>query len=188
MILLGVTGSIAAYKAVELLRLFTKAGEEVHVVMTKAATHFVGPLTFQSLSGHTVLTDTLDPQGWQMAHLDLPERAAAFVIAPASAHTLSQLAVGAAGDIVTTSALAMPRSAQGKLKAPVFIAPAMHEAMWLHPATQANAQTLKKYGYQLLGPERGELGRTGDSGHGRMVEPASIASLVLKSLGKTSSK
>src|SRR3954462_15492236 len=110
MILLGVSGSIAAYKAVELLRLLVKAGQDVQVVMTEAATHFVGPLTFQALSGHPVLTNTLDPKGWQMAHLDLPEKTSAFVIAPASAHTLSQLAAGAAGDIVTASALAMPRS------------------------------------------------------------------------------
>ncbi len=80
MILLGVSGSIAAYKAVELLRALLKAGQEVHVIMTQAATHFVGPLTFQALSGHPVLTDTLDPQGWQMAHLDLPEKASAFVL------------------------------------------------------------------------------------------------------------
>src|SRR5580698_10156227 len=135
MILLGVSGSIAAYKAVELLRLLMKAGQDVHVVMTEAATHFVGPLTFQAISGHAVVTNTLDPQGWQMGHLDLPEKASAFVVAPATAHTLSQMAYGEAGDIVNAAILAMPRSSSGKLKAPVFIAPAMHEAMWQHPAT-----------------------------------------------------
>src|SRR6266850_4103162 len=108
MILLGVSGSIAAYKSVELLRLLLKAGQDVYVVMTEAATHFVGPLTFQALSGHPVLTDTLDPKGWQMAHLDLPEKASALVIAPASAQVLSELAHGAAGNIITASALAMP--------------------------------------------------------------------------------
>lgn len=188
MILLGVSGSIAAYKSVELLRLLVKAGQDVHVLMTEAATHFVGPLTFQALSGHPVLTDTLDPQGWQMAHLDLPEKASAYAIAPASAHTLSQLANGGAGDIVTASALAMPRTLSGKLKAPVYIAPAMHEAMWLHPATQSNAKALKGYGYRLIGPERGELGRAGDVGHGRMVEPEEIAAVILKALGKASPK
>jgi phosphopantothenoylcysteine decarboxylase/phosphopantothenate--cysteine ligase len=188
MILLGVSGSIAAYKAVDLLRLLLKGGQDVQVVMTEAATHFVGPLTFQALSGHPVLTNTLDPQGWQMAHLDLPEKAAAYVIAPASAHTLSQLAQGGAGDILTASALAIPRTPAGKLKIPVYVAPAMHEAMWLHPATQTNVKTLKQYGYEFLGPERGELGRTGDVGHGRMVEPQKIAEVVLKSLGKSSSK
>jgi phosphopantothenoylcysteine decarboxylase/phosphopantothenate--cysteine ligase len=188
MILLGVSGSIAAYKAVELLRLLTQAGQDVRVVMTPAATHFVGPLTFQALSGHPVLTDTLDPQGWQMAHLDLPEKAAAFVLAPASAAMISQLAAGGAGDIIGASLLAMPRHSSGKLKAPVWIVPAMHEAMWLHPATQENAKTLKRYGYQFIGPERGALGRVGDIGHGRMVEPQAIAALVLKSLGKSASK
>src|SRR5258708_38625466 len=134
MILLGVSGSIAAYKAVELLRALLKAGQEVHVIMTQAATHFVGPLTFQALSGHPVLTDTLDPQGWQMAHLDLPEKASAFVIAPATAHVLSQLAAGGAADIATTAALARPRSASGELKRPVFIAPPIHETMCMHPS------------------------------------------------------
>jgi len=181
MILLGVTGSIAAYKAVEVLRLLTKAGEDVHVVMTPSATQFVGPLTFQALSGHPVLSEVLDPKGWQMAHLDLVERSRAVVIAPASAETLSQLARGGAADLIGASVLAVPRSPSGALKIPVFLAPAMHEAMWLHPATQANAKQLKGYGYQLIGPERGPLGRAGDSGQGRMADPQIIVSQVLKS-------
>ena len=188
MILLGVTGSIAAYKAAELLRLLLKAGQDVHVLMTKAATHFVGPLTFQALSGHPALTDTLDPQGWRMAHLDLAEKASALVVAPAAADILSQLAGGAAGDIIAASALAMPRSASGKLKAPVIIAPAMHEAMWTHPATQANVKTLRGYGYRLIGPERGPLGRVGDEGLGRMSSPETIARAVLKAIAVSPSK
>ena len=184
MILLGVTGSIAAYKAVEIVRLLTKAGQDVHVLMTEAATRFVGPLTFQSLSAHPVLTDTLDPQGWQMAHLELPERAAAFVIAPASAESLSRLAIGSAGDILTASALAMPRSPTGKLKVPVFVAPAMHQDMWHHPATQANVKAAISYGYRFIGPVRGPLGRVGDEGNGRMAEPSIIVSTVLKAIGK----
>jgi phosphopantothenoylcysteine decarboxylase / phosphopantothenate---cysteine ligase len=182
MILLGVSGSIAAYKSVELLRLLLKTGQEVHVIMTEAATRFVGPLTFQALSGHPVLTDTLDPKGWQMAHLDLPEKASALVIAPASAHLLSQLAVGAAGNIITASVLGMPRTSAGKLKAPIFIAPAMHEAMWTHPATQANVKLLKQYGYQFIGPLRGPLGRVGDVGGGRMSEPSEIVAVVTKAI------
>src|SRR4029077_2391214 len=105
MILLAVSGSIAAYKAVELLRLFLKSGQEVHVLMTDAATHFVGPLTFQSLSSHPVLTDTLAHKGWTMAHLDLPEKASALVIAPASADVMAHLSWGGAGNIITASAL-----------------------------------------------------------------------------------
>jgi len=188
MILLGVSGSIAAYKSVELLRLFLKAGQDVHVMMTPPATHFVGPLTFQALSGHPVLTETLDPKGWTMAHLDLPERASAVVLAPATAQVLSLLAAGSAGDILSASVLAVPRSASGKLKIPVWIVPAMHEAMWLHPATQANVKTLKRYGYQFIGPEKGPLGRVGDHGLGRMTAPEEIASKVLKFLGKSASK
>src|SRR6266478_5056582 len=105
MILLAVSGSIAAYKAVDLLRLFVTSRQDVHVLMTDAATHFVGPLTFQALSGHPVLTDTLDPKGWTMAHLELPEKASALVIAPASADLLAQLSLGSAGNIITASAL-----------------------------------------------------------------------------------
>ena len=182
MILLGVSGSIAAYKAAELLRLLIKAGQEVQVMMTPAATKFVGPLTFQALSGRPVITDTLDPKDWQMAHLDLPEKAAAVVIAPASANLLSNLARGGAGDIVSASLLAIPRDAAGKTKAPVFIAPAMHEAMWRHPATQENVKALARYGYRLIGPTEGALGRAGDSGEGRMSEPSEIAQAVLKAL------
>jgi phosphopantothenoylcysteine decarboxylase/phosphopantothenate--cysteine ligase len=182
MILLGVSGSIAAYKAVDLLRLLTQAGQDIQVLMTEAATHFVGPLTFQALSGRAVLVDPLDSRQWKMAHLELTEKADAFVAAPASADLLSQLSCGGAHNSLTASALAMPRSSAGKLKAPVFLAPAMHESMWRHPATQANVKTLKSYGYQFIGPERGPLGRVGDSGTGRMSEPGVIASIVLKAI------
>ncbi len=180
MILLGVTGSIAAYKAVEILRLLLKSGQDVHVVMTPSATHFVGPLTFQGLSGHPVFSDTLDPQAYQMAHLALAEKAGAVVIAPASAESLSQMAHGGAHDLVSACVLSVLRTPAGKLKAPVLIAPAMHESMWTHPATQANVKTLKSYGYQLIGPEKGALGRVGDVGVGRMAEPQTIVSQVLK--------
>jgi len=180
MILLGVTGSIAAYKAVEILRLFIKAGEDVHVVMTPAATGFVGPLTFQAISGHPVFSDTMDPQAYQMAHLALAEKASAVLIAPATADTLSHLARGGAQDLVSASVLAIPRTSSGKAKAPVYLAPAMHEAMWLHPATQANAKTLKSFGYRFIGPEKGPLGRAGDAGLGRMSDPAAIVQQILR--------
>ncbi|MFA5976472.1 MAG: flavoprotein [Elusimicrobiota bacterium] len=184
MIILGVTGSLAAYKAVEILRLLTKAGQEVHVLMTEAATRFVGPLTFQAISGHPVLTDTLDPKGWQMAHLDLPESASVMLVAPASANILAKLAMGLADNILTAAALAIPRTEKGKLKVPFFIAPAMHAGMWRHPATQANVKTLKGYGYQFIGPVRGPLGRQADEGTGRLEEPQLIVSKVLNVLAK----
>ncbi len=180
MILLGVTGSIAAYKAVEILRLLIKAGRDVHVVMTPSATRFVGPLTFQGLSGHPVFSDPLDPQAYQMAHLALAEKASAVLVAPATAESLSQLARGGAQDLVSACVLSVPRSPAGKLKAPVFIAPAMHESMWLHPATQAHVKTLQGYGYVLIGPEKGDLGRAGDRGVGRMSDPQTIVSQLLK--------
>lgn len=184
LILLGVTGSIAAYKAVEVLRLLIKARQDVHVVMTESATHFVGPLTFQSLSGHPVQTDPLDAGAYQMAHLALPEKASAVLIAPASAESLSRLARGSAGDMICASVLSVPRAPSGKLKIPVFLAPAMHEAMWTHPATQAHVRHLKSYGYQFIGPVRGALGRAGDEGLGRLSDPGTIVGTVLKSIGK----
>ncbi len=184
MILLGVTGSIAAYKAADVLRLLQKGGQDVHVVMTPSAAQFVGPLTFQALSGHPVVSNTLDPQGWQTAHLDLAEKARAIVIVPATAESLSNLARGSAGDIVCASVLSAPRNPAGRLKTSVYIAPAMHEAMWLHPATQANVRQLKVYGYQMVGPEKGPLSRAGESGWGRLVAPADLAARVLKGLKK----
>ncbi len=184
MILLGVTGSIAAYKAAEVLRLLQKGGQDVHVVMTPSAARFVGPLTFQSLSGHPVISETLDAQGWTAAHLELSEKAHAVVVVPATAECLSHLARGGAGDMVSASVLAVPRNLRGKLKAPVFIAPAMHETMWLHPATQTNVRLLKSYGYQILGPVQGSLSRMADTGWGRLIDPSVLASAILKALRK----
>jgi phosphopantothenoylcysteine decarboxylase/phosphopantothenate--cysteine ligase len=180
MILLGITGSIAAYKAAELLRLLLKAGQDVHVVMTPQAAKFVAPLTFQGLSGHPVFSDILDPQAYQMAHLALAEKADAVVIAPASADSISNMARGAAGDFVSACVLSVPRTPAGKPKIPVYIAPAMHDVMWRHPATQTNVETLQSYGYLFIGPEKGALGRVGDSGVGRMAEPGAIAEHILK--------
>lgn len=180
MILLGVTGSIAAYKAAEILRLFVKAGEEVHVIMTPAATHFVGSLTFQALSGHPVFSDPLDPQAVPLLHLACAEKASVILVAPATADSLSRMACGSAQDLVSAAVLAVPRSPAGKARVPVMIAPAMHASMWLHPATQANVKTLKSYGYRFVGPEKGALSRAGDAGEGRMADPSAIVSEVLK--------
>jgi phosphopantothenoylcysteine decarboxylase/phosphopantothenate--cysteine ligase len=180
MILLAVTGSIAAYKAAEILRLFVKAGEDVHVIMTPAATHFVGPLTFQALSGHPVFSDPLDPQAAPMLHLDCAEKASVILVAPATADSLSRMAGGGAQDLVSAAVLAAPRRSTGQAAVPVVIAPAMHASMWLHPATQANVKTLKSYGYRFIGPEKGALGRAGDTGEGRMADPSVIVAQVLK--------
>ena len=180
MILLGVTGSIAAYKAVEISRLLIKAGESVHVVMTPSAVQFIGPLTFRAITGNPVFSDPLDPQAYQMAHLALAEKASAILVAPATAETLSNLARGGAGDLITAVVLAAPRRAKGVLKTPVYIAPAMHTSMWLHPATRSNVKVLQGYGYRFIGPETGALGRAGDLGAGRMSEPAVIVQHILR--------
>lgn len=182
MIVLGVTGSIAAYKAADILRGLIKARQDVRVIMTPAATQFVGPLTFQALSGHAVLSDPLDSRAYQMAHLHLAEGSSAIVIAPASAESLSQLARGGAQDLIGACVLAAPRDAKGRLRVPVYLAPAMHESMWRHPATQANVKTLRSFGYRFIGPVEGALGRAGDSGQGRLEDPAVIVQTVLKSL------
>ncbi len=122
----------------------------------------------------------MDPQAYQMAHLTLAEKAKAVVVVPASAESLSQLSRGGAHDLVSACVLSVPRTSAGKLKTPVFIAPAMHESMWLHPATQANVKTLKGYGYQFIGPQKGDLGRAGDTGEGRMSDPQTIVGQLLK--------
>ena len=115
-----------------------------------------------------------------MAHLALAEKASAILVAPATAECLSRLARGSAGDLISAAVLAAPRRAKSRPKIPVFIAPAMHTAMWLHPATQANAKALKGYGYRFIGPEQGALGRAGDYGEGRLSEPATIVQHVLR--------
>lgn len=162
-ILVGVTGSIAAYKSAFLVRQLIQAGAEVRVVMTQAATAFVGPLTFQALSGHPVHLDVLDAQSEAaMDHISLARWPDALVIAPASADFLARLAHGHANDLLTTLCLAT--------SAPLLVAPAMNQRMWAHPATQANCGQLLVRGVRLLGPERGAQA-CGDTGEGRMREP-----------------
>lgn len=172
-ILLGVTGSIAAYKAVEVLRLLTKAGHEVRCVMTPAATRFVAPLTFQALSGRSVATDLYDPQLWSFGHLELAAWPDAVVIAPATADTLAQLAWGRADELLGAVVLATT--------APIVLAPAMHETMWNHPATQTNVRRLRQFGYRFIGPVHGPLGR-GDAGLGRLSDPALIVQALARLL------
>jgi phosphopantothenoylcysteine decarboxylase/phosphopantothenate--cysteine ligase len=169
-VVLGVSGSIAAYKACELVRRLLKAEAQVRVVMTPAAARFVSPLTLSTLSRAPVVLDILDPKHWEMAHLSLASWAERILVAPATADTLSRLARGSAGnalDAVVLSAVV-----------PVFIAPAMDTEMWAHPATQANVKTLTGYGYAFLGPVEGELA-SGRIGMGRLMAPAAIASRVL---------
>ncbi len=165
-VILGVTGSIAAYKAAELARLIVKAGYDLRVVMTAAAAKFVGELTFRTISRHPVLTDMFAPPAtWAPAHLAWADQAAAMAIAPCTANVMAKLAHGLADDALTAVALACP--------APLLVAPAMNSAMWLHPATAANAAILKTRGAAIVGPVAGELA-CGAAGQGRMAEPAEI--------------
>jgi len=165
-VLLGVTGGIAAYKSAELVRRLREQGAEVQVVMTQGAQHFVGALTFQALSGRPVRTDLWDASAEAaMGHIELARWADRIVIAPASADFLARLAHGHANDLLTTLCLATD--------APISVAPAMNRLMWANAATQANVAALRSRGVTILGPAEGEQA-CGETGAGRMVEPADI--------------
>src|SRR6266850_2076878 len=169
-IVLGISGSIAAYKAVLLLRELTARGAEVAVVMTAGAEHFVGPLTFRTLSGRPVLSNLFDPQSDEaVEHVALAERAHAFVVAPATANVLAKAAHGIADDFLTTLLLAA--------RCPVLMAPAMDGGMWEHAAVQANVATLRERGVTVFEPEAGALA-SGLSGRGRLPEIESIVEEV----------
>ncbi len=164
--LLGITGGIAAYKAAELTRLLIKSGAEVQVCMTAAATKIITPLTLQALSGHAVRSDCFDTGAEAaMGHIELAKWAQRIIIAPATANTLAKLAHGIADNLLTTLVLAS--------KAPLTVAPAMNQAMWHHPQTQENIRLLRQQGVLVLGPAQGEQA-CGDTGFGRMLEPADI--------------
>jgi phosphopantothenoylcysteine decarboxylase/phosphopantothenate--cysteine ligase len=169
-IVLGVTGGIAAYKAVALARLFVEAGHELHVVPTEDALRFVGLPTWEAISRNPVTTSVHEHVP-EVRHVALGQRADLVVVAPATANTLARMAAGIADDLLGTTLLAT--------RAPVLVAPAMHTEMWLHPATQANVTTLRERGIVFVGPESGRL--TGDdSGPGRMSEPDQIFERALE--------
>lgn len=166
-IVLGVTGSIAAYKAADLTSLLVKKGHDVHVVMTESARRFITPLTLQTLSKNPVTTDMFDEQeGWCPGHIELADRADLLLIAPASAAALARLACGLADDAITCIALAT--------RAPVLIAPAMNGKMWSHPATVQNTETLRTRGVHFIGPDEGLLA-CGYEGAGRLWPVDDIA-------------
>ena len=170
-ILLCVCGGIAAYKAAELVRRLRDAGAQVQVAMTDNAQRFIGAQTFQALSHRPVRTSLWDAQAEAaMGHLELARWAQRLVIAPASANTLARLAHGLADDLVSTLCLATT--------APLAVAPAMNHVMWRHPATQANVETLRGRGAQVIGPNDGPLAE-GESGPGRMAEPGEILAALL---------
>jgi phosphopantothenoylcysteine decarboxylase/phosphopantothenate--cysteine ligase len=172
---LGVTGSIAAYKAVELLRRLTAEGADVAVLLSASATRFVGPLTFGALSRHPVETDVLEllPDG-RIGHIVVADSADAIVVAPATAQWLGAMANGLAGDVITAACLATA--------APVVVAPAMDGEMWSHPATVANVARLRDvFGYSIVEPERGQLA-SGQEGQGRLADLDAIVDAVVEAV------
>ena len=174
-ILLGVSGGIAAYKSCELVRRLRDLDAQVRVVMTERATHFVSPTTFQALSGQSVRVSLWDEQAEAaMGHIELARWAERILIAPASADLIARLAHGLADDLLTTLCLASA--------APLYLAPAMNQQMWAHPAVQANIETLRQRGTQLLGPAAGEQA-CGDIGSGRMLEPHELRDAMVASFG-----
>lgn len=169
-VVLGVTGSIAAYKAAELVRLFRKRGWGVSVIMTAAATEFVTPLTFQTLSREPVGLGLFDEKdSWHPDHLSYAERADVLVIAPCTANVIAKLAHGLADDLLTCTALAT--------QAPVVVAPAMNDGMWRHPATRENVGTLKRRGVRIVDVESGELA-CGVTGQGRLASVEAVMAAV----------
>ena len=165
-VVLGVTGSIAAYKACELVRLFVKNGEDVHVVMTENACEFVTSLTFQTLSRNPVAIRQFDePADWRPGHISLAEAADVVVVAPATANILAKMAHGIADDMLSSVLLAT--------KAPILVAPAMNAGMYENTATQANLATLRERGVKVVEPTSGELA-CGTTGAGRLADPSVI--------------
>jgi phosphopantothenoylcysteine decarboxylase/phosphopantothenate--cysteine ligase len=171
-VLLGVTGGIAAYKSPDLVRRLRERGADVRVVVTPSAARLVSPTVFQAVSGQPVRGELWDAQAEAaMGHIELARWADLILIAPATANVMAELAAGTAGSLLTTLCLASD--------APLWLAPAMNQAMWAHAATQANRATLEERGARFIGPSSGEQA-CGDSGPGRMVEPEEIAAAVLQ--------
>jgi len=173
-VLVGVTGGIAAYKAAALVSRLVQAGAATNVVMTEHATRFVGPLTFQTLTGRPVHTDQFAaPETYHADHIALADRAEIVVVAPATANCLGKLAHGIADDLLSTVLLAV--------ECPVLLAPAMNVRMWDHPAVQANVKLLESRGVHFVGPEEGRLA-CGVTGPGRMAEPETILAAIIEIL------
>ncbi|WP_371370919.1 bifunctional phosphopantothenoylcysteine decarboxylase/phosphopantothenate--cysteine ligase CoaBC [Sporomusa aerivorans] len=170
-IVMGVTGGIAAYKAVEVVSRLKKAGYTVHVIMTKSATQFVTPLTFREMSGNPVVTDMWEePKTWNVQHIALASSADLFLIAPATANIIGKIANGIADDMLSTTVMATT--------APVLLAPAMNTNMYLNPVTRQNLARLAEIGYHILEPAAGLLA-CGVEGPGRLPEPAFIVEKVV---------
>jgi phosphopantothenoylcysteine decarboxylase/phosphopantothenate--cysteine ligase len=173
-VLFGVTGGIAAYKAVMLVRMLTEAGADVQVMMTPAATRFVGSDTFAALTHHPVYSDVFERTDGVL-HVRMAHRAEVAIVAPATANVLARLALGLADDLVTSTLL--------EATCPLVVAPAMHTGMWQHPATQANVRVLRERDATIVGPGEGSLA-AGDEGVGRMAEPEEILVAAIRALAE----
>lgn len=176
-VVLGVAGGISAYKAVEVLRLLTASGADVRVVMTEAATRFVGEITFRELSYHPVAIDLFaEPRaGDTMQHMSLAEQADLVLVVPTTANVMAKMATGITDNLLLTTLLAT--------RAPVLLAPAMDHDMYVHPATQGNIERLASWGMRFVGPEEGELARR-NIGTGRLADPAAIVTAAAKILAE----
>jgi phosphopantothenoylcysteine decarboxylase/phosphopantothenate--cysteine ligase len=175
-IVIGVTGGIAAYKAAELVSRLRQSGAAVTVVMTHAATRFVQPLTFATLSGRRVITDLFEePEPYEAEHVALAQRAALGIVAPATANLLGKLAAGIADDALTTTLLS--------LACPVVLAPAMNHRMWANPVVQHNVARLRELGYRIVEPEAGWLA-CGETGPGRLAGLDTILRAAEDALGR----
>ena len=173
-VVLGVTGSIAAYKIASLASMLVKKQVNVHVIMTQNATNFINPITFETLTGHKCLVDTFDRNfEFQVEHVSLAKQADVVMIAPASANVIGKLAHGIADDMLTTTQLAC--------RCPKFISPAMNTAMYENPMVQDNLKILKKYGYKVITPASGYLA-CGDTGSGKMPEPEILFQYIEREL------
>jgi phosphopantothenoylcysteine decarboxylase/phosphopantothenate--cysteine ligase len=173
-VLLGVTGGVAAYKAAYLARLLRERGAEVQVVMTPAATRFVGPETFAALTGRQAHSDVFE-RTEDVLHVRLAHEADAAVVAPATANVLAKLATGVADELLTSTLL--------EFRGPLVVAPAMHSGMWIHPATAGNLRVLQGRGVGVVGPVEGPLA-AGDEGMGRMAEPEDIAAALERAVAE----
>jgi phosphopantothenoylcysteine decarboxylase/phosphopantothenate--cysteine ligase len=177
-IVLGVTGGVAAYKAVDLARKLTRSGYRVKTIMTEHATRLVTPLTFESVTGEEVATSLFREGGQPMYHISLAQEARLVIVAPATANILAKMAAGIADDLLSTTLLAT--------RAPVLVAPAMNTSMYLHPATRHNLSVLAERGIKVIGPDAGSLA-CGEEGEGRMVEPDEILEAVRREMGERES-
>jgi len=180
-IVLGITGSIAAFRAADLASQFVKAGHEVYGIMTPHAAAFIGPLTLQTLTRNPVLLSLDDEEkkvgerSWRPGHIELADRASLFLVAPATANTLANFARGLAPDSLSSTYLALPR------ETPVLLAPAMNVKMWQHPATQRNVARLAEDGCRFVGPAKGDLA-CGYEGIGRLAPVDEILRVAIELL------